>query len=138
MHFEFSSGVIVYHQSGRTRRYLILHYESGHFDFPKGHIEKGETEEEAAIRETLEETGLAVEIHDGFKEKVSYYFKASKELVHKTVYFFVGGASRDEVTLSDEHIGYVWLPLDQALKQLSFANAREILQKADAFITQKR
>ena len=52
MAYENSAGVILI----KGDKYLILHYEEGHWDFPKGNIEEGESEEEAALRE-LEEDG---------------------------------------------------------------------------------
>ena len=55
--------------------YLLLHYESGHWDFPKGKIEEGETPEQAALRELKEETGIEdAEILPGFTEGIKYFF----------------------------------------------------------------
>jgi 8-oxo-dGTP pyrophosphatase MutT (NUDIX family) len=146
---ETSAGIIVYYkekqkisindkikQSNKRTilKYLLLHYEEGHWDFPKGHVEIGETHEEAAMRETKEETGLIVNVNPLFKEKISYFFKSNETLIHKDVYFFVGEANTKEVNLSKEHIGYVWLSYENALKKLTYENAKELLKKANWFL----
>lgn len=53
---EKSAGAVIIND----KKVLLLHYSSGHWDFPKGHIEKGETELETAKREVKEETGLDI------------------------------------------------------------------------------
>ena len=108
---EYSAGIIVYFEHKEKREYLLLHYQSGHWDFPKGHIEKGESKEQAALRELFEETGLKTEILPDFQDSFSYFhhLPKTKELAHKTVYFFVGKTDSKEVTLSHEHIGFAWL-----------------------------
>ncbi len=135
---EFSAGIIIFFEHNKKREYLLLHYQSGHWDFPKGHIEKGETKERAALRELKEETGLEVEIIESFEESLTYFhhLPKTKELSFKTVYFFVGKVEDKTVTLSHEHIGYKWLPFEQALEQLTYNNAKEILQKAEDFLMQ--
>jgi bis(5'-nucleosidyl)-tetraphosphatase len=135
---ETSSGAVVYFESKGERKYLILHYEEGHFDFPKGHVEGMEKHEETALREIKEETGLVVDLNPGFKEHITYFFKGKQGVVvQKTVYFFVGKAHTEQVTLSHEHIGYLWLSYEHAMKKLTFDNAKEILKKADVFLGQK-
>ena len=115
--------------------YLLLHYESGHWDFPKGHVEKDETEEETAQRELLEETGItSAEFITGFRETISYHYSFKKKTRLKEVIYFLMTTSQKEITLSDEHIGFLWLPYDDALKKLTFENAKSTLQKAHAFL----
>ena len=133
---EYSAGLVLYFQEDNKREYLILHYASGHWDFPKGHIEQGETKHQAALRELKEETGLQATILDGFEHSFSYWhhFPKTQELAHKTVYFFIGKASSKEVVLSHEHIGFEWLSFEKASEKLTYDNARELLQKADKFL----
>jgi bis(5'-nucleosidyl)-tetraphosphatase len=134
---EFSAGIVTFFQNNDKREYLLLHYLSGHWDFPKGHIEKGESKEQAALRELKEETGLHAEIRDGFEESILYFhYVPTQELAHKTVYFFVGEVSDTLITLSGEHVGYKWLSFDMALEQLTYDNAKQILKKADTFLAQ--
>lgn len=131
----FSAGVILFHVKDKSRNYLLLHYPQGHWGLPKGNIEKGESKEKAALRELQEETGLSAQILPTFEVSLDYFFKNKGELTKKTVYFFLGQAFGDTVTLSDEHIGYAWLPFQQAIDRLTFDNAREILQKGEAFLS---
>lgn len=126
MPHEESGGVIVeYHD-----KYLVLEYGAGHWDFAKGHLEEGETAQQAAIRETKEETGLEVELEQGFEAEIEYFFKRDRETVHKSVKFFAAHAKTNQIVLSHEHSGHLWLEYEDALKQLTFENARDVLRKA--------
>jgi len=134
--FWFSAGVVVYFKRNEKREYLLLHYESGHWDFPKGKIEEGETKQQAALRELKEETGLLATIHPGFEYTFEYFFKdKSGEFAKKKVYFFVGRSKAKRVDLSYEHIGYEWLAFDEACEKLTYKNAKQLLQKADTFLS---
>lgn len=130
---EYSAGLILYRLENNQRLYLLLHYQSGHWDFVKGHIEQGESKEQAALRELQEETGITqVELDKEFEDSFSYFFKSPQgELIHKTVYFLIGKTDQKEITLSHEHIGFAWLPFKEAFNQLTYKNARELLKKAD-------
>ena len=135
MKFLISAGIIVFRIKNNVREYLLLHYLGGHWDFAKGKMEKGETKNETALRELQEEANISATILDGFKEKLFYIFKEHGELTKKTVYFFVGEAQGEDIRMSREHQGYIWLPYDQALAKLTFKNAKEVLEKADAFLS---
>ena len=134
---EISSGVVVYFKDDNKILYLTLHYEGGHWDFPKGHVEENEKLEETALRETKEETNLDVELHDKFKKSLSYFFRRDGLLVSKTVYFFLGKTPNKKVKISSEHIGFKWLIFEDALELLTFDNAKEVLKKAHEFLTQR-
>jgi len=124
--YEKSAGVVVV----RDGKYLLLHYEGGHWDFAKGHVEKGETEEIAALRELKEETALEGEIIPGFSHKIHYFFNRGKEKVSKDVVFFIAKVKGAKVILSDEHVGFDWLPIEDALKKLTYDTAKDVLRKA--------
>lgn len=134
---EYSAGVVVFYHGKNALEFLLLHYQSGHWDFPKGHIEENETKHETALRELMEETGLTAELQPGFQEEFSYFFRypCNSELVKKKVYFFIGKSYGKKVILSDEHIGFAWLPYEQALEQLTYKNAKELLEKAHEYLT---
>ena len=134
MKLQFSAGIIVYRMKNNLREYLLLQYLHGHWDLPKGKIEKAESKREAALRELKEETNISAQIQDGFEEQLSYFFKQNGELIKKTVYFFVGLAEGDTITLSNEHIGYEWLPYEKAIERLSFDNAKEVVARAEKFL----
>jgi len=131
---EKSAGAIVFGKD-KEPKYLLLHYEAKHWDFPKGNVEKNETDTETVTREIAEETGITdVEIIQGFKEKIQYYYKLKNELINKEVIFYLAKTNTKEVKLSFEHIGYIWLPYDKAIGKLTFKNAKEILEKANEFL----
>lgn len=135
MKHMYSAGIITYTIEDNAILYLLLHYTAGHWEFPKGTMEPGETKEETAIRELEEETGLTAIIDEDFEESINYPFMThDKELVHKTVYFFTGRATSTEVKLSHEHIDYKWLPYKEALTQLTYANGKTLLKKAHKHI----
>jgi len=131
---EHSAGAIIFFDNEK-REFLIISNEKERWDFPKGHIEEGETPEQTAVREVKEETGLDIEFIDGFKEKISFFFKKGKELVKKDVIFFLAKAKSKNVTLSFEHIDYKWLNFEEALNKLTFKDSKNLLIKANQFLT---
>lgn len=130
-----SAGIVTYRTNNNAPEYLLLHYTAGHWDFPKGKMEPGETWQEAASRELKEETGLTATIDPDFLETISYQLTVDNQTTEKEVYFFVGHATSSEVTLSHEHQDYAWMPYEQALKQLTYENARTLLKSAHTYIT---
>ena len=133
---EKSCGTLVFkRQNDNSSKYLLLHYGTGHWEFPKGHMEKNEKEEQTALRELKEETGIEdADILDNFRETVKYFFKKGEETVYKEVIFFLVETHTDEVTLSNEHIGYAWLNYEHTHKKLTFNNSKELLEKAEKFL----
>lgn len=136
---EFSAGVVVYRQTEKHRYYLILRYGAGHWDFPKGHIENNETKQEAALRELKEETGLKVSLESNFEHTFTYFFKQSKthELILKEVYFFIAHTTRKTVRLSFEHTDFAWLSYEDALAQLTYKNAKELLVAVETWLNKQ-
>lgn len=133
----YSAGIITYTKEDHEILYLILQYGAGHWDFPKGKLEKGETKQEAALRELMEETGLTAQLDNNFEETFQYIFTDyDQQLAQKTVYFFVGKTQSKSVTLSHEHTDYKWLPYNDALEQLTYDNAKKLLEKAHQYILQ--
>lgn len=132
---EKSCGAVVFRRQKDGIKYLLLHYNAGHWDFPKGHPEKNEKEEQTAAREIREETGIEdVEFADGFREIVKYFYKKEEEIVYKEVVFFLAQSAAEHVELSKEHIGYAWVSYEHAQKKLTFNNSKELLEKANGFL----
>ena len=124
--------------------YLLLHYPLGakapqeYWDLPKGHIEKGEKETDTVKREVEEETGLKdIEFIKGFKEWIKYFFKWKGKNILKFVTFYLAETKTKNVKISFEHLGYEWLPYQDALEKLTFKNAKEILKKANDFLSKQ-
>lgn len=132
-----SAGVILYHINSKNElEFLLLHYPHGHWDFPKGKIESGESKKTAALRELFEETGLSADLIENFEERFSYIFTDTDgNLVRKVVHFFIGKTHTPEVIISDEHVGFAWLSFEKAYRKLTFENAQNILKLACEFIT---
>jgi len=132
---ERSAGFVVYRpESDGTRQYLLLDY-GRHWDFPKGHVEKGEDDLTAALRELAEETGITqARVVPGFHHEITYFFRdRRKGLVRKTVVFFLGhtAAGDRDIVLSDEHTAFEFLPFAAALKRITYPNARQVLRLAE-------
>jgi 8-oxo-dGTP pyrophosphatase MutT (NUDIX family) len=116
----------------------LLHYPGGYWELAKGKLEPGETKQQAAHREVHEETGLRAELKEGFQETISYTFKDRYgNKINKEVYFFVGQVESQEIVLSHEHQGYIWLPFQEAVTRLTYQNSKDVLISADYFIREK-
>jgi 8-oxo-dGTP pyrophosphatase MutT (NUDIX family) len=135
---EVSAGGIVFRRGPSGPEFLLLKYGAGHWDFPKGHLEEGETALQAAKREIQEETAIPPESQDfilGFKDLVSYFYRRGPALVKKDVHFFIVEVpAGQDVKLSHEHLDHAWLPPDQAEERLTFKTARELLRSAKRFL----
>lgn len=132
MTFERSAGVVVYILGPSGREYLLLDY-GRYWDFPKGHLEEGEDDQTAALRELAEETGIVDAVLDPqFKHEIHYTFRGRKgNLIDKSVAFFLGQTQTRNVTISDEHVAYAFVPYEDAIRQVTYKNARQLLQKAE-------
>lgn len=131
--YERSCGAIVYREiNGETRFLLIKNKRSAHWGFPKGHMEKGETPPQTAIREVLEETGLHIEIVPEFESKSAYTIQNK---VEKSVTIYLARTTETRTTIQREEIeDYIWLHYDKAMETLRFDNDRAILEKANEFL----
>lgn len=132
-----SAGFVVIFRDRPTHRYLLLkHSAQGHWDFPKGKLEKGESREMAAERELFEEAGIKAQAVPGFYTAISYDCVVSNgTLAHKTVHFFLTYVATPDIVLSAEHTEYCWLSYEKACEQLTFPTARAVLEHAHAFST---
>ena len=131
---EISCGAIVYKKINNKTYFLIIqNINSKSFGFPKGHLEKDETLKEAAIREVLEETGINIEIISEKHYTSSYKFVAfwNNEEIDKEVHIFLAKAINTNITHQKEEVlSAVWLEEDEVLDLLTYANDREIFEKA--------
>ena len=133
---ETSAGIVLFRKEETRKMFLLLHYPSGHWDFVKGKMEKGESPRETAIRETKEETGIIdVTFLDNFEEWIEYNFQYKGELVHKKVVFFLAETKTKEVKISEEHLSYTWKEYNEAMDKTTFDNAKTILTKAQELLS---
>lgn len=136
---ERSAGAVLFRENSGTLEYLLLHYHAGHWDFPKGNVEKGEQELDTVRREVKEETSINnIEFVDGFRKKIEYNYKRNGKLVHKQVVFYLAKTDVKDVKLSFEHKGYGWLNYGQALRRLTYKNAKITLEAANSFLNKMK
>lgn len=133
---ETSAGIVLFRKEDSKNLFLLLHYPSGHWDFVKGKMEKGESTHETAIRETKEETGITdINFLDNFEEWIEYNFQYQKELVHKKVVFFLAETKTKQVNISHEHLDYTWTDYNTAMEKTTFDNAKTVLTKAQMLLS---
>lgn len=128
--YEKSCGaIIIYKVSDDNHKVLLVKNHNGRYwSFPKGHVEKGETEEETAIREIKEETGLDVEIVESFRE-VSDYCPFGR--IKKRVVFFMAQTFSTDVKVQKEEIdSYIWVDLNDVHNKCTYDNDLRVIQKA--------
>ena len=136
MRTETSAGIVLFRSISNENEFLLLNYPQGHWDFIKGKMEQNETPHETALRETEEETGISnIEFIDDFEELVEYDFRFNNENIHKKVIFFLAKTKTlQTVSLSHEHNDYHWLGYNDALKNTTYGNAKNVLSKANEFL----
>jgi bis(5'-nucleosidyl)-tetraphosphatase len=134
---EKSCGAVVFIKAPGLK-FLLLQYDAGHWDFVKGNVEANETERDTVVRELREETGIAdSKFVDGFRERITYFYKRQGVTIFKEVVFFLMESRTVEVALSFEHVSYDWLDYESALKRLTFKNAKNVLRKAYMLLQKK-
>ncbi|XOB40145.1 MAG: bis(5'-nucleosyl)-tetraphosphatase [Candidatus Nealsonbacteria bacterium] len=135
MPIERSAGAVVFRKEKGNISYLLLYYQAGHWDFPKGNIERGEKMKETVKREIKEETGIEdIEFIPGFEENIEYFYKLKGKTIFKTVVFFLVETKTREIKLSREHKDFEWTPFKEALIKLTHKNAKETLKKVNNFL----
>lgn len=133
--FHLSCGLVLFRKEGGQYQFLLLQYLGGHWDFVKGHLEGNETLEETAMRELEEETGIKhVIILPNFKERIFYNYYHQGQKQDKEVVVLIGETTEKDIVLSSEHLDYKWLPYNEAMSQLTFDNAKNVLSAAGKYL----
>lgn len=125
---EQSYGAVVFNKEGKI---LVEKMALGHTSIPKGHIEKGETPYECALREIKEETGLEVILDTSFQAEVTYspYPGISKDVV-----FFLAFYKSEEVTPQKIEVDSItWEEPSKAIEMMTFDSDKEVIKKALAY-----
>lgn len=122
---EKSCGAVIFNTEGKV---LIVKHNAGHWDFPKGHMEEGETEKQTALREVKEETNIDIDILEDYRYESHY---SPKENVEKTVIFFLAKSKSDKLVKQDAEIANIgWFSYKEALDIITYDNAKELYKKA--------
>lgn len=130
---EKSCGALVYRkENNKYKLLLVKHRYGGHWCFPKGHVEAGENEMQTALREVMEETGIQIELQEGFRQAVEYFPKPN---VKKQVIYFLGEAQYEEYTMQEEEIREItWADLDKAYYMVTFKNDKNLINEARKYL----
>ena len=127
---EKSCGAVVYNPERQS--FLIIKMLNGNWGFPKGHTENQETDIQTAIREVTEETGIKIEILDGFKKSIKYI--PFPEVLKKVI-FFIGITKEEKVVIDKGEIeDYMWCSYEEALKMITYKPQRDIMESSLQFI----
>jgi 8-oxo-dGTP pyrophosphatase MutT (NUDIX family) len=135
-----SCGVVPVRIENGITLFLLIHHNKGHWAFPKGHPEPGETDLEAALRELREETGiLEITIDTGKTFEESYAFVNHEGIdVQKTVTYFLGFTTQTDVDVQEIEVqGFAWLPFEAASQRITFDEGRAMLNEVHAYILAK-
>ncbi len=134
MNYEKSCGAVVYTREGGALRYVIIRSLGGVCGFPKGHMEGAETEEETALREILEETGLHVRLIGDFRTTDEFILRERPGFSKRVVYFlaeYEGQALHPQPT---ELAGAQLMTFEEALSVFQFESYRRILTEAHEWL----
>lgn len=127
-----SAGAVLYTRLNGQLRFLLVLEHGGHIGFPKGHLEAGETEEQAALREIWEESGVRALLRPGFRQVLSYPIG---DFIKSNAYFvgyFEGQVPRLRASEVD---GVLLVPFERAMELLTFGDSRELLRNAADWIS---
>jgi bis(5'-nucleosidyl)-tetraphosphatase len=117
--------------AGEPQYLLLVNKRDGMPGLPKGHAEPGEDDLRTALRETEEETGLTdLDVDPWFVREIAYRVRKHGEPRWKTVVYLRAGLRSGEVRLSHEHTAFSWLPLEEALRRITFDSLRNVLTAA--------
>jgi 8-oxo-dGTP pyrophosphatase MutT (NUDIX family) len=133
---ERAAGLILFREGADRREYLIIKNRGGgHWGFPKGHVEEGEDLMATALREVAEEVSITrLRPVSGFRERIAYRFDREGRPVDKEVILFLAAAEEPGAPSLGEVEAMRWLPYPAALEQLTHAEQREALRRAEAFL----
>lgn len=134
---ETSAGGVVFRAGGAEPVYLLIRDSYRNWGFPKGHLEKGEQPDAAALREVREETGLAkLELRSPV-DTIDWHFRFRGRLIHKVCHFYLmeSAHSATKPQRAEGITACRWAPYAEAVKLLSYANARKVLAHAHAMVS---
>ncbi len=127
--------VPILNQNG-SYQFLLIQHHAGHWGFPKGHADPGESAVQAACREFVEETGITdYTLIDGITLSEQYTFTRNHQKFEKTVLYYPAFVQSEAVTCQPEEIrNFTWLPYEQALQRLTFEGAQRVLTEVHQYL----
>lgn len=133
---ETSAGGVVYRLQDGEPYFLLIRDSYRNWGFPKGHLETDEAPDAAAVREVREETGLDTVILDGEIDTIDWFFRFRGKLVHKVCHFYLMHTDHERTTpqRAEGITACRWARFDEAEQMVSYANARDVLLRANAMI----
>ena len=137
-HEETSAGGVVFRLDAGEPRYLLIRDGYRNWGFPKGHLEEGENADDAALREVGEETGLKELELRGAIETIDWHFRFRGRVIHKTCHFYLMESPRARTSpqRSEGITACRWTTFDEAQRLLSYRNARAVLRRAHAMVSE--
>jgi 8-oxo-dGTP pyrophosphatase MutT (NUDIX family) len=135
---EVSAGGVVYRFDDGRPLFLLIRDSYSNWGFPKGHLERGEAPEAAAVREVEEETGLAGVESRGVIETIDWFFRFRGRLIHKVCHFYLMEAASERTSpqMAEGITECQWVTFEEATRMISYANARQVLKRAQERVTQ--
>ena len=134
MVYEKSCGAVVFTRMDNEIKYLLIRNREGIYGFPKGHMQPGETEEQTALREVLEEVGLAVNLLPDFRVRDEHPIPKKDNTIKQIVYF-LGEYCDQEFTYQQEELSdAVLIDYETAMSLFQFKSSQEILCAAHNFL----
>lgn len=130
---ETSAGGLVIRRTGEPEAALIARYDRRRrlvWSLPKGHVEEGETIEQAALREVNEETGLTAAIVAPLGI-IDFWFAVEDRRIHKTVHHYLMQYETGDISDEDpEVVDVAWVPIDDVTSRLAYRDERRLVAKA--------
>lgn len=129
---EKSYGIIPLRKNGDKWQVLLIKHQAGHWAFPKGHPEEGETARDTAARELTEETNLKiVGIISEIPIQENYIFQREGFLVYKTVEYFLAIVHGDITIQEEELADFEWVNLLDAKTKITFSEGKNLCIEAE-------
>ena len=129
---ETSAGGVVYRVAEGSPVFLLIRDSYGKWGFPKGHLERGERPDTAALREVMEETGLRAVTVVSNVDTIEWKFRFKGALIHKQCQFFLmeSGTERTKPQGAEGITDCRWVSLADAREMISYENARAVIERA--------
>lgn len=127
---ERSCGAVVFTEHGGQRYYVLV--KGGYVGLPKGHMERGESERQTAVREVQEETCVSSHIIPGFRRVVLYHMPNGND--KRVVYFLARFDHQEAHQNPEEFLKVMVLPYQEAVHTLTFENDKVTLRAAERFL----